>query len=91
MGYASDQGGGLSGGPLQEANATLSFCEHCAGQRFDRAQVLRVLRDALRDQRAKGDSCAGVEALVLAINNIRALEIPHLEMLDDSIEGEVIH
>ena len=43
MGYASDQGGGACWrGPLQEANATMSFCEHCAGQRFDRAQVLRV-------------------------------------------------
>ena len=69
----------------------MSFCEHCAGQRFDRAQVLRVLRAALRDQRAKGVSRAGVEALALAIEHIRALEIPHLEMLDDSVEGEVIH
>ena len=69
----------------------MSFCEHCAGQRFDRARVLRVLRAALRDLRAKGGSRAGVEALVLAIHQIRSLEIPHLEMLDDSVEGEVIH
>lgn len=69
----------------------MSFCEHCAGQRFDRAQVLRVLRAALRDLRAQGGSRAGVEALVLAIDRVRALEIPHLEMLDDSVEGEVIH
>jgi hypothetical protein len=69
----------------------MSFCEHCAGQRFDRAQVLRVLRSTLRELRAKGGSCAGAEALVLAINRVRSLEIPHLEMLDDSVEGEVIH
>ena len=69
----------------------MSFCEHCAGQRFDRAQVLRVLRAALHDLRAQGGSRAGVEALVLAIDHVRALEIPHLEMLDDSVEGEVIH
>ena len=56
----------------------MSFCEHCAGQRFDRAQVLRVLRSALRELQAKGGSRAGVEALALAINRVRALEIPHL-------------
>ena len=69
----------------------MSFCEHCAGQRFDRAQVLRVLRSTLRELQAKGGSRAGAEALVLAINRVRSLEIPHLEMLDDSVEGEVIH
>ena len=69
----------------------MSFCEHCAGQRFDRAQVLRVLRAALRDLREEGGPRAGTEALALAIQRIRSLEIPHLEMLDDSVEGEVIH
>ncbi|MCY4078081.1 MAG: hypothetical protein OXH04_21925 [Acidobacteria bacterium] len=69
----------------------MSFCEHCAGQRFDRAQVLRVLRATQRELRAKGGSCAGAEALALAINRVRSLEIPHLELLDDSVEGEVIH
>lgn len=69
----------------------MSFCEHCAGQRFDRAQVLRILRATLRRLRAGGGSHADAEALVLAITAVRALEIPHLEMLDDSIEGEVIH
>ena len=53
--------------------------------------MLRVLRSALRELQAKGGSRAGVEALVLAINRVRSLEIPHLEMLDDSVEGEVIH
>ena len=69
----------------------MSFCEHCAGQRCDRARVLRVLRATLRDLRAQGGSRAGVEALVLAIDRVRSLDIPHLEMLDDSVEGEVIH
>jgi hypothetical protein len=36
----------------------MSFCEHCQGQRFDRAQVLRALRDARRRLRQSGTSKA---------------------------------
>ena len=90
MGYARGQGDGLRPA-AREADTIMSFCEHCAGQRFDRAQVLRVLRATLRDLRARGGSRAGIEALALAISHVRALEIPHLEILDDSVEGEVIH
>ena len=75
--------------------ASMSFCEHCEGQRFDRAQVLRRLRQArarLRDERL---SCTADEALLLALNSVRALEIPHLEPIDDlmeeTIEDQVIH
>ena len=32
--------------------ASMSFCEHCEGQRFDRAQVLRILRDTRRRLRS---------------------------------------
>jgi len=66
----------------------MSFCEHCQGQRFDRAQVLRALRAARTKVRrdAKAD-----RALALAIETVRSLEIPHLEPDDDSVEGEVVH
>ena len=66
----------------------MSFCEHCQGQRFDRAQVLRALREARKKVRrdAKAD-----RALALAIETVRSLEIPHLEPMDDSVEGEIIH
>ena len=29
----------------------MSFCDHCEGQRFDRAQVLRLLRATRNDLR----------------------------------------
>ena len=36
----------------------MSFCEHCEGQRFDRARVLRTLRQLHKELRAT-DRCAG--------------------------------
>jgi imidazolonepropionase-like amidohydrolase len=69
----------------------MSFCEHCQGPRFDRAQVLRALREARRRVRSEGVSCEAEQGLALAIEAVRTLEIPHLEVLDDSVEGEVIH
>jgi hypothetical protein len=67
------------------------FCEHCQGQRFDRAQVLRALRRVRENLREKGRSRAADDALVLALNTIRSLEIPHLESPDDNAGGEVVH
>lgn len=56
----------------------MSFCDHCQGQRFDRAQVLRTLRQLRRELRATGGAqCDG--ALVAAIQAVRDLDIPHLE------------
>jgi hypothetical protein len=57
----------------------MSFCEHCAGQRFDRARVLRALRQVRRELRGKrgGEKCDGV--IVAALDAIRGLDIPHLE------------
>jgi hypothetical protein len=69
----------------------MSFCEHCEGQRYDRAQVLRALRAARRELRGSAGPCTADEALALAIETVRNLEIPHLEVLDESIEGEIIH
>jgi hypothetical protein len=60
----------------------MSFCEHCEGQRFDRARVLRALRKVRRDLR--GESCrAALAALDAAMDAVKGLELPHLEWEDD--------
>ena len=69
----------------------MSFCEHCQGQRFDRAQVLRTLRALRRKWRAAGRR-ARCEALDTAIRELRRLELPHLEVPDDDVvDGEIVH
>ncbi len=69
----------------------MGFCEHCEGQRFDRAQILRALRATRRKLRDRNGSCSADEAVVLAIKAVRALEIPHLEPIDEMAGPEVIH
>jgi hypothetical protein len=69
----------------------MSFCEHCEGQRFDRAQVLRLLRETRKNLRSKNPRCKADDALRMAIDAVRGLEIPHLERLDEVSEDEVIH
>jgi hypothetical protein len=69
----------------------MDFCEHCAGQRFDRAQVLRALRAARRELRARGRAGRADATLTAAIKTIRDLEIPHLEVLDEPAGNEVVH
>ena len=66
----------------------MSFCEHCEGQRFDRARVLRALRQ-LRKQLRGTDRRAADMALVEAMKAVQALDIPHLELLD--LGGEIVH
>jgi hypothetical protein len=66
----------------------MSFCEHCEGQRFDRAQVLRVLRARRKTVSKHGRAD---EALVMAIKAVRALEIPHLEPSDETFEEQIVH
>jgi hypothetical protein len=66
----------------------MSFCEHCEGQRFDRAQVLRVLRATRRTVRSHSRAD---EVLGLAIKAVRDLEIPHLERFDEIPDGEIVH
>jgi imidazolonepropionase-like amidohydrolase len=69
----------------------MSFCDHCEGQRFDRAQVLRALR-ATRKHLPKPDAaCSADQALDLAIEAVRSLEIPHLERVEDLADGQVVH
>jgi len=69
----------------------MSFCEHCAGQRFDRAQVLRTLRAAKRNLRKDSRAPRADVALAAAIRAVQALEIPHLEFLDEVTGDEVLH
>ena len=75
--------------------ASMGFCEHCEGQRFDRAQVLRQLRQTRARLRDDEISCTADEVLMLAIKSVRALEVPHLEPIDDlmeeTTEDQVIH
>ena len=69
----------------------MSFCEHCEGQRFDRAQVLRVLRATRKDVRKQGRTRRADEALGVAIKAVRALDIPHLEPLDELFDEQIVH
>lgn len=69
----------------------MSFCEHCQGQRFDRAQVLRALRDTQRHLRQSGRSKAAEHALAVAIKAVRGLDIPHLEDDNDDLTGASVH
>ena len=66
-----------------------NFCEHCQGQRFDRARVLRTLRQIRQELRRNGRTAHVEAALALAMKNIAALDIPHLEPEEE--EGQVVH
>lgn len=68
----------------------MSFCEHCEGQRFDRAQVLRVLRATQQRLRSQKSPVTAEEVMSLAISAVRALELPHLELLEDFTD-DVVH
>jgi hypothetical protein len=65
----------------------MSFCEHCEGQRFDRARVLRALRQLRRELRSTDRPAA--EAVSAALHAIRTMDIPHLEIEDET--DEVVH
>ena len=69
----------------------MSFCEHCQGQRFDRAQVLRALRETQHRLRQSSASKAAEKTLAVAIDTIRRLEIPHLEPDEADVTGESVH
>jgi hypothetical protein len=81
-------GRGRQWGKAWDRLAGMGFCEHCEGQRFDRAQVLRLLRDTRKhlSKRVHAD-----EALAMAIKAVRAMDIPHLERFDEVGEDEIIH
>jgi hypothetical protein len=67
----------------------MSFCDHCEGQRFDRARVLRVLRQAQKELRATNSPRRAEEVLARALNAVKALDIPHLEFVDE--DTEIVH
>ena len=69
----------------------MSVCEHCEGQRFDRAQVLRVLRTIRTRLREPSAARSADRALASAIEAVRAMDIPHLERLDEMVDGELVH
>jgi hypothetical protein len=70
----------------------MSFCDHCSGQRFDRAQVLRALRAARKRLRESEKSAEATQVLAFAIETVRSLEIPHFDVPDDEVvDAEVIH
>jgi hypothetical protein len=68
----------------------MSFCEHCQGQRFDRARVLRALRDVRQRLRAARGSGKADAALLAALQAVRSLDIPHLEPPEPE-DGQVLH
>jgi hypothetical protein len=67
-----------------------NFCEHCEGQRFDRAQVLRALRRVRREMRDRRCGKKIDEALTLALNTVARLDLPHLQFEDDMSDA-VVH
>jgi hypothetical protein len=72
-----------------EIAAVANFCEHCEGQRFDRAQVLRALRQLQRTMRTSRRDAALDAALDRAIKTVAGLEIPHLDI--EYVSGDVVH
>ena len=69
----------------------MGFCDHCEGQRFDRAQVLRVLR-ATRKRLRRADATVNADqTLAAAIEAVRTLDIPHLDPVDAPTDGDVVH
>ena len=89
---AGARGPGISQGVVRrrcydQFNA-MSYCEHCEGQRFDRARVLRLLRQIRKDFE-QTDGGSADEALDQALQAIRTMDVPHLEWEDAS--GETVH
>ena len=69
----------------------MSFCDHCQGQRFDRARILRALREARKQLRQAETDCSADLALVAVIEKVRKMEIPHIEWIDEVADSEVVH
>ena len=69
----------------------MAFCDHCQGQRFDRAQVLRALRATRKQLRTSKQRKPIDDAFALAINAVRSLEIVHLEVEDEEDGADWVH
>jgi hypothetical protein len=66
----------------------MNYCDHCEGQRFDRARVLRALRQVRTDLRTTRGMSAD-EALAQALKVVKSLDIPHLEPEEE--EYQIVH
>ncbi len=69
----------------------MSVCERCEGQRFDRAQVLRVLRTIRTRLREPNTAGSADQTLASAIEAVRTLDIPHLGPLDEVVDRHLVH
>jgi len=68
----------------------MSFCEHCQGQRFDRARVLRALRQIRKELHPPDRGGPLDHAILTVLETVRSLDIPHLEP-EEVEENQVIH
>jgi hypothetical protein len=66
----------------------MDYCEHCAGQRFDRARVLRTLRQ-IRQELRTATRRKDEKTIDRAIRAVRELDIPHLELVE--FDDEIVH
>lgn len=66
----------------------MDYCEHCEGQRFDRARVLRALRTVRRALRHDA-GCDARTAIDRALRAVQDLDLPHLDF--EVFDDEVIH
>lgn len=66
----------------------MEYCEHCEGQRFDRARVLRALRSIRQGLRA-GDGRDARAVMDQALRAVQDLDLPHLDFED--FNDEIIH
>jgi hypothetical protein len=65
----------------------MSFCDHCQGQRFDRARILRALREARKQLQQTDSGCSADVALGSLIEKVRKMDIPHVEWFDEVQES----
>ena len=72
-------------------DSAMNFCEHCQGQRFDRAQVIRALRRVRKDLQGRRRGRNVDEALALALKAVATLEIPHLDIEGEGEGGGTVH
>jgi hypothetical protein len=50
-----------------------------------------MLRATRRRLQTPDAACTAEDALALAIEAVRSLTIPHLELVDDVVDGQVVH
>jgi hypothetical protein len=68
----------------------MAFCDHCQAQRFDRSRVLRKLRTLRKQLQTARCSAQVDDAMAQALEAVRSLDIPHVEVEDYS-DDVVVH